>query len=114
MSECLPGPLVSVSRYSTIEGAPPWCWKNVPLEPHTTQLLILLLAPGVVLHVPQVIPTVLLIPVPLQEPLLVLEAQHHGKNNQQLLDNLLVDSFRKCFYCAPVLPHDVRVWAAGV
>jgi len=84
-------------------------WENVPLEPHTTQLLVLLLAPRMVLHVPQVVPALLLIPVPLQEPLLIFEPQHHCKYDQEFLYDQLVDALREGLDRGPVLPHDVRM-----
>lgn len=67
-----------------------------------------------VLHVAQVVPTILLIPVPLQEPLLVLEPQRYRKHDQKLLDYPLVDTFRERLDRVPVLPHDVRVRPTGV
>lgn len=88
--------------------------ENIPLEPHTTQLLVLLLAPGVVPHIPQVVPALLLITVPLEKPLLVLEAEHHGEHDQELFNDLLVNALRERPDRGPVLPDHVRVGAAGV
>lgn len=67
-----------------------------------------------VLHIPQVIPTALLIPVSLHEPLLILESQHHSKDNQELFHDLLMDALRERLDRAPVLSHDVRVGPAGM
>lgn len=88
--------------------------RDQPFQPDSSQFLILLFVPLVVLHVPQVISAALFVPMPVDEPLLVAQAESDGEHDEQLLDNAVVDPLGERLNLGPVPPHHLGLRPTGV
>lgn len=82
---------------------------RVSFGPDVASSLVLFPGTGMVLHVPQILEALGLIPVPLHKVLLVIKLQNKRKQAQEGEQKVIVDFEREVPYLVPVVRDDSRV-----